>query len=398
MQPKGYTTTLFGQSAIDKVMVGVREVAESVAITLGPMGLPVLIDKGYETSIIRDGVNVSLVVNPEEPFARNGAKVLQEATKKQRDEVGDGTTAVCILTLAILEEALKVKSAGNNPKLFIKGFETGQAKIIKKLEELSTPVKTLEQKTQIATISAEDPELGKMIAETIHKIGNDGVLTVDESKASETYVEIQEGMQIEKGYAHSFMVTDPVRLTAVLEDVHVLVTDMNLTELAPLTKFLEKVVFPNTKKTLFIAPEIGGDFLMALLGAKMQGQFLGVGVRAPGIGFNQTGYLQDICALPGATFISREAGTKFDDLDFSVLGHADRIVSSKISTIITGGAGLKQDIQSRLQTIKAQLKETDISDYDKEQLEARYGKLTNGVAVIKVGGQSKPQVRLLDTV
>lgn len=388
-----YTQVLFGKDATDAVYKGVREVTEAVATTLGPLGRNFLIDKGYETSIIHDGVKVSLSINPENEFERNGANIIKEATQRQRDKVGDGTTAVAILTQAIVDEALRATSTGINPMTLRRGLESGAEKVINKLSMLSTPVKNLEQKIQIATISAEDAELGKLVAETVHKIGNDGILTVEESKAAETYVEHQKGMQIDKGYAHGFMITDPERQTAVLEDCHVLITDHPLNSIAEIGKFLDQVVLPNTKKVLFIAPEIGVDFMQVLLGAKMQGAFLGVAMRAPGLGQMQTEMLQDLCALTGAKLITKEAGMKFEDQPFDVLGKAKRIVLSKISTVITNGAGHKDDILQRIQVIKQQMKDDTLSDYDKEQLKARLGKLTDGVAVIKVGGMTEVEMK-----
>ena len=393
MDPNKYTSTKFDKEAIDAVYKGVREVTSAVATTLGPLGRNVLIDKGFETSVIHDGVKVSLVINPKDPFERNGANIIKEATKKQRDEVGDGTTAVAVLSQAILDETLKATASGINPMLLRKGLESGAKKITDELVKLSSPVKTKTQKTQIATISAQDAELGKMIADTIDKIGDDGVFSVEESKAAETYVEMQEGMQFDKGYAHQFMITDPERMLAILEDVPVLVTDYSLNSVAEIGKFLENTVLPNTKKCFFIAPEIGVDFLQVLLGAKMQGQFLGIAMRAPGLGTMQTEILQDICALTGATLITKEAGMKFEDQPYEVLGKAGRIVSSKISTIITNGAGHRDDVLQRIQSIKTQLEEDGISDYDIEQLKARMAKLTNGVAVIKIGGQTEIEMK-----
>lgn len=395
MPPKdtSYTLVKFGIEAIDAVYKGVNEVAEAVATTLGPLGRNVLIDKGYTTTILHDGVSVGIAINPEEPFARNGAKVIQEAAKKQRDECGDGTTAVCILTKAILDETLKVTSSGVNPMILRRGLERGAEKVVSNLEALANPVKTLQQKIQIATISAEDEELGKMVAETVHKIGDEGVLTVEESKAAETYVEMQEGMQIDKGYTHQFMITDPERQVAILEDCAVLVTDHPLNTVAEIGKFLEKTIFPNTKKVLFISPDIGLDFMQVLLGAKLSGQFLGLAMRAPGIGHMQVEMLQDICALTGATLISKDAGMQFDDQPFDVLGKAHRVVMSKQSTIITGRAGHKEDVLNRISIIRAQMKDDDMSDYDMEQLKGRLAKLTNGVAVIKVAGQTEVEMK-----
>ena len=388
-----YTITKFNKEAIDAIYKGVREVTEAVATTLGPLGRNFLIDKGYQTDIIHDGVKVSLAINPEDPFERNGANVIKEATKKQRDAVGDGTTAVAVLTQAILDESLKATASGINPMTLRRGLESGCGKIIAKLNKLAIPVKTLDQKIQIATISAENPELGKLVAETIHKVGDEGIVTVEESKALDSFVEMQEGMQVDKGYAHGFMITDPERQVAVLEDVHVLITDYPLNTLELIGKFLDQTVFPNTKKVFFIAPEIGVDFMQVLLGAKMQGAFLGVAMRAPSIGIMQTELLQDLCALTGAKLITKEAGMKFEDQPFSVLGHAQRIVASKISTIITNGSGHKDDVLQRIQVIKKQMEHDTFSDYDQEQLRGRLAKLTNGVAVIKVGGQTDIEMK-----
>lgn len=388
-----YTTVKFGSDAIDAVMEGVRETTEATATSLGPLGKNSLLDKGYGISIVHDGVSIADSINPEDPLKRAGAKVVQEAAKKMRDKVGDGTTVSMILTQAILDAALKATASGINPMLLRRGLESGADKVVDRLLTLSSPVESLKQKIQIATISAEDEELGKMVAETIHKIGDQGVLTVEESKAAETYVEIQRGMQIDKGYAHPFMITDSERQVAVLEDCAVLITDHPLNSIHDIGKFLEKVVIPNTKKMLFIAPEIGLDFMQVLLGAKVQGAFLGLAVRAPGIGAMQTEMLQDLCALTGATFITKEAGMNFEDQPFTVLGKAGRIVSSKLSTIITNGGGHKNDVLGRIQVIKAQMQEPTISDYDKEQLKGRLAKLTNGVAVIKVAGQTEIEMK-----
>ena len=394
MQPdQKFTLVKFGNAAQEAVYAGMREVTSAVATTLGPLGRNFLIDKGYTTEIIHDGVKVSLAINPEEEFAHNGANVIKEATKRQRDEVGDGTTAVAILTQAIVDESLKATGTGINPMTLRKELESGALKVVKKLYTLSTPVSSLSQKIQIATISAEDEELGKLVAETVHKIGRDGILTVEESKASETFAEHQEGMQVDKGYAHGFMVTDPERQTAVLEDCYVLITDYPLTSIAEIGKFLDSVVFPNTKKVLFISPDIGIDFMQVLLGAKMQGQFLGVAMRAPGLGSMQTEMLQDLCALTGATLITKEAGMKFDDQPFSVLGTAKRIVLSKVSTIITNGGGHKDDILQRIAVIREQMKDDTQSDYEQEQLKSRLGKLTDGVAVIRVGGMTEVEMK-----
>lgn len=404
------TITKFGQEAITAIMGGVRLLAESVAGTLGPKGRNVLIEEVWGAmTILHDGVRVANSFAPKDEWERAGVKVMQEAALKQRDAVGDGTTVVVILTLAIIEEVLKATSGGHNPMTLRKELEHGAQKVIEAIQALSTPVTTLAQKTQIATISCQDQDLGTLIAETIHTIGDHGVFTVEESKAAQTTVELQDGMQIDKGYVDYFMITDPERMCAILEDTAVLVTDLPLTDLVSISAFLNTVIQPNTKKCLFIAPEIGGDFLSAMLGARQRGQFLGVGVRAPGIGQNQTDILMDIAALTGATFVSAKSGMRFDEmvtiegadgtpkrqckLPFEVLGHANRVVASKLSTVISGGAGTKQAIVDRIAFINGQLKDLDLSDFDREQLKGRLAKLTNGVAVIKVGGQTEVEMK-----
>lgn len=391
-EPK-YTQVKFNKDAIDSLYEGVTEVCEAVATTLGPKGRNVLIDKGYDVKILHDGVEVANSINPEEPFKNRGARIIQEAAKKQRDQVGDGTTVVTILTKAILDKALEATAGGVNAMELRKGLESGAEKVIHKIEELSTPVKTLDQKIQIGTISAEDAVLGKLIAETIHDIGDDGVFTVEESKASETYVEQQDGMQLDKPMAQYFMMTDVERQMAILEDVPILVTDFPLTNLPEIATFFDNEVFSQTKKCVFISPEIGGDFMNVLLGSKLQGKFLGLAVRAPGIGWMQTETLQDIAALTGATFVTREAGKTLNDYTFAVLGKAERVQAGRVSTVIIGGNGHKDDVLQRIQVIRTQMQDDTLSEWDHEQLKGRLAKLTNGVATVKVGGQTEVEMK-----
>ena len=385
MDPNKTTQVKFNQEATDSLMAGVYEVCEATATTLGARGRNVAIDTPWGVpAIIHDGVRVASSINPKEPFKKQGAKIIQEAARKQRDEVGDGTTAVLVLAQAILKECLKVTASGVNAMSLREGLESGAKKVVEALEKLSSPISGIEQMRQIATISAQNEELGTLIANTLEKVGKEGIVTVDGSKLSETMVEIQEGMQLDKGYANPYMITDIERRLAVLDDAYILVTDHPLASVAEISKFLETKVVPNTKKVLFISPEIGGDFENSLIVSKMQGTFLGLAVRAPGVALHQREILLDICALTGATFISKEGG--FDDLEFSVLGRVQKVVAGKISTIITGGQGHRKDVLQRIQAIKTQMEDADISEFDHEQLKERLGKLTNGIAVIKVGG------------
>jgi chaperonin GroEL len=393
MNPDQNTKILFGDKAIFKLMEGVDLVCDATSTTLGPRGRNVAIDKEYQILVIHDGVKTSLEVNPKDPFQKLGAKIIKEAAKKQRDSVGDGTTLVLVLAQAILKESLKAVASGINPMSLRKGLEEGSKKLVEKLKGLSIQIKTLSQKINIATVSSEDLVLGKMIAETIHKIGNDGIITADKTKQAETTIEMQEGMQIDKGYAHQFMITEPETMRSILEDVHILITDKPITSILEIGKFLEeKVLKEGVRKMVFIAPEIGGDFLSALLGAKVKGEFIGLAVKAPMVGSHQIESLQDMCAMTGAKFISNEAGNKFEDIDLSWCGKIKRIVSSKFNTIITGPGGFKDDVLQRIQIIKKQMEDETVSDWDREKLRERLGKLTNGIAVVKVGGETEVEI------
>lgn len=388
------TKVLFGDDAVNKLMVGVNLVCDATAVTLGPMGKNCAIDKEYYHVVLHDGVSVSESINPKDPYQRLGAKIIKEAARKQRDDVGDGTTAVMILAKAILKEALKAVASGVNPMSLRKGLETGSDIIIRELEKQARPIKTLEQKIQVATIAAEDKELGKMIAETKHKIGANGIMTVEESRLPDTTIEMQDGMQFERGYAHPFMVTEPERMISVLEDVHILITDKPLNNLIDIGKFLEeKVIKQNIRKMVFITSDVGGDFLSALLGAKINGQFIGLVVKNPMVGSHEIEFLQDLCAMTGAKLVSKEANHKFEDVDIGWCGKVGRIVSTKASTTITNGAGLKDDILQRIATVKKQLEDETYTEYDKEKLKERLAKLTSGVAVVKVGGETEIEMK-----
>jgi len=394
MNPDQSTKVLFGDKATQALMKGVNLVCDATATTLGPRGRNVAIDKGYTHIVLHDGVSVSESINPKDPYEKLGAKIIKEAAKKQRDQVGDGTTAVMILAKAILKESLKATASGINPMSLREGLEEGSEIIVKEIKKQSKPIKTLEQKIQVASISAGDKELGKMIAETRHKIGDDGVMVVEESKMPETLIEMQDGMQFERGYAHPFMITEPERMVAVLEDVHVLISDIPLNNLVDIGKFLEKEVLgKGVNKMVFITPEVGGDFLSALLGAKVGGKFLGLVVKNPMAGNHAIEFLQDLCAMTGAKLVSKEAGHKFEDIDLTWCGKIGRIVSTKVSTTITKGAGLKNDILQRIAVIKKQMGDEDLSDFDKEKLKERLAKLTSGVAVVKVGGETEVEMK-----
>jgi len=388
------TKILFKEDAKQKLLAGIKILAEAVGSTLGPRSLTVAIDQEYQHKVVDDGAEVARAIRLKDKFENLGVKIGREAAQKVVDYVGDGTSGTIVLLSAIIEEALKVISSGVNPMKLRGEIEVGSKKVLSSLKELKQDITTKAQKIQVATISCKDEELGKLVAETIDKIGDDGIMTVEESKLPETIVEMQDGMQFERGYAHPFMITEPERMIAVLEDVHVLISDIPLNNLVDIGKFLEKEVLgKGVNKMVFITPEVGGDFLTALLGAKVGGKFLGLVVKNPMAGNHAIEFLQDLCAMTGAKLVSKEAGHKFEDIDLTWCGKIGRIVSTKVSTTITKGAGLKDDVLQRIAVIKKQQEDEDLSDFDKEKLKERMAKLTKGVAVLKVGGETEVEMK-----
>lgn len=342
--------------------------------------------------IQHDGVTTAKSVDPEDPYENFGATILKEAALKQVDEVGDGTSVVICLAGAILNEGNKLISAGIKPQSLRRGLEEGAIKLVAELDKLAIPIKTLEEKIQVATISAENAELGKLIATTIDEAGEDGVVTVDSSKGTEAaVVEKQEGMQLDRGWASQFFITDPDNMIATLESSSVLVTDYKIETLAELQEFFADTL-KNTKSLTIIAPDFSELALSLLVDNKIRGIFQVLAIKAPGFGQNQKDILQDIAILTGATFISKDAGMKLSDTRYAHLGKAGYISSKKDSTVITGGAGKKEDIATRVQTIKNLIPQTD-QNFDKEKLRERLGKLTGKIAVIKVGGHTEIEMK-----
>jgi len=390
--------TLFKEDAQNALLAGINELAEAVATTLGPKGRNVAIVKVaaddrtiYDRAVIHDGVEVAKMIEPEDQFANLGAGLIRQAAQKQVDSVGDGTTVTIVLAQAIINEALKITSAGENPMSLRKGLEDGVEILCKELDKISNPIKTLDEKKQVATISAEDPELGELIATTLDEIGIDGVLTVEESKDTKTNVEKQEGMQFDKGYFNPYFVTDAARMIASIDDPFILVTDKPCTNISEFIQFFDNQ-FKVSKKLVVIAPEIAGDFLATLISNKLTGNISSLCISAPSFGDNQKEMLQDIAILTGARFISSDAGDTFEELKLEDLGKAKTITSTKDATIIVGGRGNQAEIALRVDSIKTQLRhETD--EFRIEKLKERLAKLTNGVAVLNVGGQTEVEMK-----
>jgi len=385
------TDVLRGKEVREAIQAGINIMNDAVGTTLGARGKMVGIERGFENIILRDGVSVAKAIWLEDKGQRFAANVLRESAQKTVDVVGDGTTVTVILAHAIYTEALKVVAAGTNPRVLFDEIENDINTATRELKKMAVPVTTREQKIEIATISAQEPKLGQLIGETLDKIGNDGVLTIDKSKTGETYVEMQEGMQWDKGLASPYFINDPSSMTATLEDCPVLVTDLDINNMQQLLPMLEDQL-KSSRTFAIISPSFGGDALPSLVTNKMQNKFMAACIKAPGYGEEQTKMLEDLAILTGATFITQQQGHNILDVRASHFGRAEKITSSTTSTIVSGGAGTKSAIDQRIKEIKDKLEEAN-SDFDKEKLRERLAKLTNGVAVIKVGGQTDIEIK-----
>ncbi len=377
--------------AQEKLLKGVATLTDAVAISLGPKGRNVGMKKGDDPQIIHDGVTIAESITLEDPEEDFAASVIKQAAKQQVEQVGDGTTVVCILAKAIFTECAKIISTGVNAMSLIKGLEEGANKLIEELDKIATPVKTLEEKIQIATISAEDEVLGKMIGETLDKIGAEGIITIEESKSPETIVEHQEGMQFDSGYKNHDFVTDADKMEATVEDTYILVTDKNVSNIMEFKPFLDK--FLQVSKNLVIfTPEIDGSALMSFAITKVNGGMNILPVKLPSI--KQKEWAEDIAILTGGTVISGDQGMKFENVEVEMLGKAHRVTSTKDATLIVTDSewgGKKEDIEARVKSLRAQL-EKEESAYEQEKLKERIAKLGKGVAVIKVGGYTDIEI------
>lgn len=383
---------IFSTEARDKILSGIEKVYQCVSTTLGPRGGNVAIDKGHETIVIHDGYRVAESIRLTDPYEKIGADILLQAAKKQVDEVGDGTTLVTILARSIAKEANKIVAAGVNAMGLRAGLEGRRDEIIEKIRELSQPVTTLEQKIQIATISAADKELGKLIGETIHKIGEDGVSTIEESHGRETKVEMQEGFQIDNGWRLPHFVTSETEPVAVLEGARVLVTDRKLSDFTEFQTFLTKELLPKGKTLFVIAQDFEGNVLPSFVMNKMNGKLNVLCVQAPLFENIQKNLLHDIAILTGATMIGEDTGIQIKDIKFEHLGFAERIKADKDATIITGGKGDKKEIKNRINSIRKEIEEEE-SSFEVSKLRERLAKLTGSVAVVKVGGATEVEMR-----
>jgi chaperonin GroEL len=384
---------LFRSAAREKVLRGATQLADAVRITLGPKSKSVLIQKKWGVPVVcNDGVTIAKEMELEDPEENLGAQMLRQAAEKTGDAVGDGTSTATILAHAIFAEGVRNVAAGASAIDLKRGLERGLEAAVTVLKGLAKPVSSRKEKAQVATISAHnDPTIGELVADAMEKVGGDGVITVEESKTTETTLEVVEGLQFDRGYVSPYFITDPATMEAVLEDAYVLICDRKLSILKDIIPLLEHVA-KSGRPILFIADDIESEALATLIVNQIRGVLKNVAVKAPGFGDRRKAMLQDIAALTGAQLISEDLGIKLEDVDLSQLGRARRIVVDKDTTTIIGGAGSKAAINGRITMIRTELDNTT-SDYDREKLEERLAKLAGGVAVIRVGAPSEPEMK-----
>jgi len=394
---------LFNEKARTALKKGINKIADAVRITLGPKGRAVVLERGYGAPVItRDGVTIAKEVELEDKIENIGAELIKEVASKTNDVAGDGTTTATLLAQVFISEGLKNVSSGIDPISMTKGIEKARQIVLKKVKELSQKITGDEEIAQVATISARDEEIGKLISEVIKEVGNDGVVTVEESQTLGLSKELVKGLQFDQGYISPYMITSPERMEAILEDCYILVTDQKISAISSLLPLLEKLIQAGKKDLVIIAEDVDGEALATLVVNKLRGTFNVLAVKAPGYGERKKELLLDIATVCGAEFISEETGRKLENTDVSALGQAHRVVANKDKTTIVGGKGSKQEIEKRISQIKSQLQKAD-SEFDREKLRERLGKLFGGVAVIRVGApteveQKEKQHRIEDAV
>lgn len=382
----------FDSEAREKLLKGINTLTEAVAATLGPKGRNVAIDRKWGSpNVVHDGVTVAKEIELEDPYENMGAQILKEAASKTNDIAGDGTTTATVLAQAIVSEALKNVQAGANPMVLRRGIDQAVSAVVEELRRMSKKLTTPEEITQVATISAQNEEIGKLISEAITKVGKDGVITVEEGKTMEMSVDYKEGMEFDKGYQSPYFVTDSDKMEASLEDPYILITDKKISAMTDLMPFLEK--FVQASKTLvIIAEEVDGEALATLILNKIRGSFNVLAVSAPGFGDRRKAMLEDLAILTGGTVVSEETGRKLDSIEVEDLGRAGRVTSTKDSTLVVDGKGDKKAINARIAQIRKEIEGTD-SEFDKEKLQERLAKLTGGVAVLNVGAATEVEMK-----
>jgi chaperonin GroEL len=379
----------YSEEARKKLKIGADKLADAVKITLGPKGRNVVLDKGFGSpTITNDGVSIAKEIELEDKTENLGAEIVKEVAEKTNDVAGDGTTTAVVLAQSIIAEGIKNVTAGANPLALRKGIEKGVEKVVESLKKAAKKITTKEEMAQVATISAEDKDLGNLIAEVMQEVGKDGVITVEESKAFGIQKEIVKGLQFDRGYVSPYMITDAERMESVFEDPYILITDKKISSISEILPVLEKIAQTGKKELVIIADEIEGEALATLVVNKLRGIFNALAIKAPGFGDRRKEQLSDIAVVTGAEVISEEVGLKLENIELKQLGSARRIVSTKENTTIVEGKGEKEKIDARIKQIKKEL-ETAESEFDKEKLQERLAKLAGGVAVIKVGAATE---------
>jgi len=379
----------YEEEARKKLKAGVDKLADTVKVTIGPKGRNVVLDKGFGVPIItNDGVTIAKEIELEDKIENLGAEILKEVAEKANENAGDGTTTAVILAQAIILEGLKNVAAGANPLALKRGIDKGKDKIIEELQKMSKEISSKEETAQVATISAENREMGDLIADIMEEVGKDGVITIEESKTFGIEKEIVKGLQLDQGYISPYMVTDTERMQAIYEDAYILITDKKISSLNEILPLLEKIAKAGRKELIIIADDVDGEALATLVINKIRGTFNVLAVKSPGFGDRKKEMLQDIACITGAQVISEEIGLKLESIDVDALGSARKVIASKENTTIIEGKGDKEDIDKRVNQIKNEIK-TNESEFDKEKLQERLAKLAGGVAVIKVGAATE---------
>ncbi len=383
---------IYGEEARNKLKSGVNALAKAVATTLGAKGRNVALEKSWGApQVVNDGVTIAKEIELEDKFENMGAQIVKEAASKTNDVAGDGTTTATVLAQALVESGLRNISAGANPMILRKGLEKATEAVVNEIQKLAKPISTKEEKAQIARNSAQDQEIGDLIAETMTKVGDTGVITVSEGKGFGMELEYKEGMQFDKGYASPYFVTNPEKMEAEINDAYLLVTDQKVSNLQEMLPMLENFV-KVSKNLVIIAEDVEGEALATLVVNKLRGTFNVLAVKAPGFGDRRKAMLEDIAVLTGATLISEDMGRKLDSVKVEDLGKADRVLSDKDNTTIVGGMGDPKAIKARVAQIENQIEATT-SDYDSEKLKERLAKLTGGVAEISVGAATESEMK-----
>ncbi len=384
---------VFAEEARRSLKRGIDVLATAVATTLGPKGRNVALDKKFGApTITHDGVTVAKEIELEDPYENMGAQLLKEAATKTNDIAGDGTTTATVLAHTIITEGLKNVAAGANPMLIKRGIEKATEAVVQAIRDMAVDISTKEEIANVAAISAQDREIGDLIADVMDKVGKDGVITVEESKGLAFETEFVEGMQIDRGYISPYFITDPERMEAVLDEPYILITDKKISAATDIVPILEKLVQVGKRELLVIAEDVDGEALATLVLNKLRGMLNCLAVKAPGFGDRRKAMLQDIAILTGGTVITEETGRKLDTATIEDLGRADKVISTKEDTTIVGGKGDESQIQGRINQIRVEI-ENSTSDYDREKLQERLAKLAGGVAIIRVGAATEVELK-----